>query len=173
MAASLAGTAVGAVGAVGAGQAAAAQSRYQSEVARNNQIIANQNAAYAIQAGEAKATDQAMRERAVAGATRAALAASGMDVNSGSAADVEEGQAKTGQLDVERVRSDAALRAYGYRTQATNFAAESQLERVAARNDLTAGFLKAGGTLLSGAGSVGGKWGSLVSKTPGLEAWDG
>jgi hypothetical protein len=94
-----------------------------------------------------------------------------MDVNTGSAADIRETVARTGQLDVERVRSDAALRAYGYRTQASNFAAEVPLERAAAANDETAGFLRAGGTLLSGLGSVGGKWSALRTNngvTPGL-----
>ncbi len=91
-------------------------------------------------------------------------------MNTGSAADVRETVARTGQLDVERVRSDATVRAYGYRTQGTSFEAEAGLQRAAAANDATAGFLKAGGLLLSGAGSViGSKWDALkTTTTPGL-----
>jgi hypothetical protein len=163
--ASFLGTGIAAAGAINAGQSAAAQARYQAQVAANNQIIAQQNATYARQAGEVKATDQAMRERATQGATRAALAASGMDINTGSAADVQEGLAKTGQVDVERTRQQAALEAYGYEARASGFGAEAGLDQFSARNDITAGFLKGGGTLLSGLGDVGGKWASLRTTT--------
>lgn len=165
---SIAGTAAGAIGAIGQGQAAAAQANYQAQVARNNAIVAQQNANYAIASGEAKATDEGMKERARAGAVRAALAASGLDVNSGSSADVQEGSARTGQTNIERVRQEAQLRAYGYRSQATNFGAEAGLDRLAASNAQTAGFLKAGGLLFSGAsGLIGSKWGGPSSSALG------
>ncbi len=87
-------------------------------------------------------------------------------MNTGSAVDVQETGAETGQVDVERQRQEAALRAYGYRTQATNFEAEAGLEKARASSAGTAGFLKAGGTLLSGVGSIGGKWSALTNPTP-------
>ncbi len=164
VAASVAGTAVSALGAISSGNAAAAQSRYQSQVASNNAAIAEQNAQYAARAGEAKAQDQGLRERAVRGATLAALASSGVDVNTGSAADVREGVARTGETDIARVRQDAALREYGYRSQSTNFLAEAGLDKAAATNDQAASLYKAGGTLLAGAGALGDpsdKWAAL------------
>jgi hypothetical protein len=166
-AASLVGTGVSAIGAISSGNAAAAQANYQSQVAKNNQTIANQNAAYATEAGTVAATDKAMAERAQQGATTAALAASGFDVNSGSAADVRTSQREVGDLNVERVRQQAALTAYGYRTQATGFGATAQLEQASAGFDTTAGYLKAGGSLLSGAKDLSGV-GSLLSGSPSV-----
>ena len=164
--ATIASTAIGAVGAIGQGQAAAAQANYQAQVARNNAIIANQNANYAISAGEAKAADVGPQERARAGAVRAALAASGLDVNSGSAEQVQEGTQRIGQTNIERERQQAALRAYGYRSQATNFSAEAGLDTLAAKNASEGGFLKAGGLLFSGAsGLIGSKWGGGTDTT--------
>ena len=161
-------TGLTAYGQISAGQAQASQARYQAQVAANNAVIAQQNAAYAIQSGEARATDEAMKARQQQGAVIAALAASGMDVNTGSAVDIREGFRERGQLNVERTRNEAALRAYGYESQSSNFLADEALQQAAGRNARTAGFLKAGGTLLSGASSaIGTKWGSLkVSGTP-------
>src|SRR5258707_13693686 len=106
--ATIAGTAVSTVGAVSAGRAQAAESRYQAQVAANNAIIANQNANYATAAGEARATDEAMRARAVASATRAALAASADAINSGSAAYVRPSQSEILQLGPEKDRNTPA-----------------------------------------------------------------
>lgn len=135
---------------------------YQSQVAKNNQIVATQNANYATAAGEAKATDQALKERAAAAQTVAGIAASGIDVNSGSAKDTRVSQAELGQTDVERVRQGAALQSYGYRTQSSNFGAESTLDTAQAGYDATAGWMKGLGSLLggvtkfAGAGGTGG-----------------
>lgn len=168
------GTGISAIGAIGQGQAAADQARYQSQVATNNQIIANQNANYAIAAGEQRATDQAMKERANAGAVRAALAAGGLDVNTGSAADIREGVAETGQQDIERVRQGASLRAYGYRTEATKYGAEAGLDALAAKDASRAGLFKAGGLLFAGAsGLIGSKWGGLGGKTSSAYDYSG
>jgi hypothetical protein len=95
-----------------------------------------------------------MRNRAQAGATRAALAASGLDVNTGSPEEVQRTQSELGQTDVERVRQQASLQAYGYRTQATSFQAESGLDKAMASFDKTGALFKAGGTLLSGGANL-------------------
>jgi hypothetical protein len=156
--ATIASTAFGAIGAISQGNANADAARYSAEVAANNAKIANQNAAYARAAGETKAYDEALKQRAQAGAITAALAANGMDVNSGSALDVRETGREVGETDVERQRSNAALQAYGYRTQATNFEAQSQLDKAQAENEATAGWLKGLGGTLSGLSSIGSKW---------------
>lgn len=145
----LLGAGVQAIGSIAAGNAQAAQANYAAQVSRNNQIIAEQNAAYATQAGETAAAQRGLQERAIAGKVAAGLAASGLDVNTGSAVDVRQTQAEVGQTDVNQIRQDAALRAYGYRTQASNFGANAQLERQQAGFDATSGWLKGIGGLLS------------------------
>ncbi len=135
-------------------QAASDAANYQAQVAANNSIIAQQNAAYAAKAGEAQAETQGQKSRNMQGAITAALAANNVDVNSGSAADVRIGQRQAGLLDTENVRQDAALRAYGFKTQATNFQAESGLDKFKAANAQTAGTIGGIGSLLGGASST-------------------
>ena len=159
------GTAVSAIGAIGQGQAQAAQANYQAQVARNNQITANQLANYATAAGEASATDTAMKARAAERSARAALAAGNIDVNTGSAEQVQEGDVEQTQTATERVRANAALRAYGYRAQATDYGAQAGLDTMQAENAQTSGFLKAGGTLFAGAASLAPKWAALMDNS--------
>lgn len=153
--ASLATAAVGTVVAVSsAEQAASAQSaaaKYNAQVAANNATIANQNSQWAVQAGEAKVEQQGLKNRAVAGAIKANEAASNVDVNSGSAVDVQSSAAELGELDAINIRSDAARTAYGYEAQGTSFTAQSQLDEFTASNDLTAGNYAAASSFLGGA----------------------
>lgn len=154
------GSGISAIGAISSADAQAQTASYQAQVARNNATIANQNAAYSIKAGEAQATAQGLKSRAELGAAVAGLAASGVDVNSGSAADVQTTQREFGQLDTEQTRQNAQLQAYGYRSQSSNFTAEATLEQQKADQAPTAGLLTAGGDLLSGASSLASKWNS-------------
>jgi hypothetical protein len=146
----LAGTAISAIGAISSGGQQAAEATYQSQVAANNAIIAGQNANYATAAGETTAYNTGLQERAKAGAIKAGIAAGGIDVNSGSAAQVRESQDVLGLTDVEQVRQNAALQAYGFRTQATSYEAQSQLEKQEAGYDTEAGWLKGIGSLIGG-----------------------
>ena len=155
------GAGIGAIGAVQSGMANASAARYQAQVARNNQIVANQNASYAAAAGNVQTANVGLKERAQAGELTADLAAHGLDVNTGSAARVRASQREIGLQNEEQTAANAALSAYGYRTQATSFGAQAQLDQAQARQDVEAGFLSAGGTLLSGAGNLGFKWAGL------------
>lgn len=155
----LVGSAVSAVGSIAQGNAEAAAANYSAQVAQNNAKTANQNANYSIAAGETKAYDQALAERAQVGAITAGLASHGIDVNSGSAEDVRVSEAEKAQTDVETVRQQAQLNAYGYRTQATSFEAQSQLDKAQAGFDTEGGFIKAAGGLLTGVAKFGGGFG--------------
>lgn len=161
---------VGAAGSISSGIAAKNAADYQAAVANNNATIAQQNAEYAMKAGYAQAENQSRKGAANLGRIKTAQAASGVDVNSGSALDVQEGQRETNQLDTETVLNNAQLHAYGYRTQATNFEAESKLDTMKGEAAQTASYFKAGGDLLSSASSIGGKWtgsgGGSFTETP-------
>jgi hypothetical protein len=160
-AASLAGTAISAVGAIGQGNAAAANASYQAQVAKNNQIIAEQNANYASQAGAAATTRAQLKQRSEEGALGAAIAAGGIDPNTGSAKAVRSAQAET------TAAQDAALRVYGFRTNATNYGAESGLRQQEARQAPIAGLISGGGTLLSGAGGLASRWSAWQNSATG------
>jgi len=149
------GTGMSAIGAYNSAQAQAASARYQAQVAQNNATIAEQNAVYTKQAGNSAAVDASLRARAALGARVAGQAASGIDVNSGSALDAQETEREVGVLNTERVVNNADLQAYGYRSQQSNFAAQAGLLNAQANQYSSSALPAAFGTLLNGASSVG------------------
>jgi len=156
--AALAGAATSAFGTIEAGQAQASQASYQSQVARNNAAIAQQKAGYAAQAGEAQAQAESLKNAAQLGDVKTAQAANNIDVNTGSAVDVQKTQREIGEYDTATTMNNALLQAYGYQTEATSFQAESGLESAEASQAPIGAGLSAGGGLLSNAGSIGLKW---------------
>jgi hypothetical protein len=165
--AAVAGAGVSAYGMVQSGQAASDNAKFQSQVAANNALIAKQNADYTAKAGEEAATEQSLKGAAISGRIKGALAANAVDVNSGSALDVQETQKDTNQLDTETVMNNALLKAYGYRTQQTNFDASSGLLTSEAGQDTTGADLAAGGGLLSKVSSIPTKFNASSANTSG------
>lgn len=156
-----AGTAVSALGIYQQGQARAASANYQAQVAANNAIIAGQNADYAVNAGQAKAAAQSLKGAAIGGRIKASQAANNVDVNTGSAVDVQQSQREISKLDTETTLNNAQLQAYGYRANQTNYLAQSELDKQEAESDKTGAALGAAGSLLSNASSLGFKWAGM------------
>jgi hypothetical protein len=152
------GAGVSAVGAVAGGEAASENASYQAQVAANNAIIATQNANYATEAGQTKAANESLKSAATGGEIKTALAANNIDVNSGSAAAVEKSQREEGELNAETTLNNAELQAYGYRSQATNYTAESGLLTSEAAQAPIGADIGAAGSLLSNASGIGFKW---------------
>jgi hypothetical protein len=123
----LVGGIVSAAGTVYQGMAQAQALNYQAKVAQNNAIMANQAAARAIEAGNAEAAKKSMEEAGKFGEIRAAEAAGGVDVNTGSNKNVQVSARELGKLDTETTMNKAQQVAYGYRTQATNYGAQAGL----------------------------------------------
>lgn len=144
--------------------AAEAAAKYQAQVARNNQIIAQQNAEYAAAAGAAQAQSRDFRNRAVQGGILAAQAASGIDVGSPTSREVRESAAQIGRLDTETLFANALQTTRGYVNQGTNFESEARLADMRARQASSSGFLSGFGSLLSGASSFASKWASYQDK---------
>ena len=133
-------------GVVGAGVEAAGalqEGNYKGQVARYNAIIADQNADYAIQAVTQQSAAASMKGAARGAAIKTSQAASGIDVNTGSAVDVQASDRMVAQLDAETVLNDAELQAYGYRTQKTNFIAQAQQAETAGIYEAASGLLGA------------------------------
>lgn len=159
-------TVAGVVGSIQQANAASAQAEYQAGVARNNQIIADQNARYSVAAGEAQAQAQDLKNRSIGGAIEAAQGASGLALDSPTLRDVREGADQIGRLDTATIMSNALLRSRAASTQALNFGAESELQRMRSRS--SSGFLSAAGSLLGGASSFADKWARYQTPTGGL-----
>lgn len=156
--ASLAGSAISGIGAISKMGAASQSAKYNAAIAGQNATIAAENAHRAGLAGEQQAAMKEQETRAKVGQIAANQAASGIDINKGSAPDVRSSAAQNGELDAITIRSNAAREAYGYQTQGTSYAGQAKLGKQEAGYDSTAGLIDAGSTLLGGIGDTGLKY---------------
>jgi len=102
-------------------------SDYQAGVALMNKDIAKQQADYARAVGEIGAEQAGMKQKQEMGMTKAAQAASGVDINTGSAVDVRQSMIQVGAYDQNLIRSQAAKVAYGYEVEAVQDEAQASL----------------------------------------------
>ena len=108
-----------------------------------NAVIAEQQAQDAIARGEQAEGIQRINVKRLIGAQRAAYGAQGVEVDSGSALDVQKDTAAMGELDAIIIRNNAAREAWGYRAQAQDLLYRGRLAKTAASAE-------AGQTLLAG-----------------------
>jgi hypothetical protein len=156
--ASIGGTIAGGMGQQQQSGATAAEANYRAQVARNNQIIAEQNARYATQAGRTNAQAQDFATRAALGQATAAQGASGIDVASGSPTEVRSSIQQLGRLKTLDEIQKADLEAYGYKQKASDFGAEAGLQTYKAQSAQAAKGPALFGTILGGASSLSDKW---------------
>jgi hypothetical protein len=142
-----AGAATSAVGSYAAGQTRKAAEKYNAQVNENNATMARQQA-------DAEAQKVKEKGRRIIGAQRAALSAAGVDVDSGSAADIGYDSNVQNEL-------DALTTLYKGRVSSNNSLAQAQLDRYSGKQAGQAGAIAAGGTLLSGAANSYGTYNSI------------
>lgn len=164
--AGLAGAGISAYGQYQAGEASANDASFRAQVAANNAITAKRNADLEIGSGEITAANKGLQTRAAVGTQKASQGASGVEVGSGSSADVREGTRQMGLLDAITIRSNSARRAYGYQVAANSQDAQSTLDAAQAKQARAAAPLAAAGTLLSGASTVGSNFAKWQNVAP-------
>lgn len=164
------GSLIGAGGSLMSGQSQAEMFNYQAAVARLNQQIANQNAQYAVQAGQTQAAESGMQTRGLIGQTIARQGASNIAVGGGSSTAVVASERAIGNINTANILNNAARVAYGYETSGLEAGLQAQVESAAAQQAPTAGAIGALSSLVSGAGSVSSKW--LQAGQYGLNASD-
>lgn len=98
---------------------------------------------------------------AVIGTQRAGFGGQGVDVSSGSAAEVQADAAHLGELDARTIRANAKREAWGYSVQAADYRTSAEVARKggviaaqAGRNAATAANIGAVGTIAAGTGSL-------------------
>lgn len=129
------------------GISSAESAAYNAQVARNNATIERQNAGYSAGATATQTEVEGLKARAQLASTRASLAANGMDVNSGSAAQVQTDARTAGALDQAIVAGKGAEEVYGYQSKATGFQAQANLDQSQVIPDLIGGGLGAVGDI--------------------------
>lgn len=158
-------TGLGVMSSVQAGQQEKARAVYSGQLADVNRTNASQAARDAIERGQQDLIAQGRRIGAVRGAQTAALAASGVDVSFGSAADVAGDTTALGRQDLATVANNAQREADSYRISAANYrdqAAGSYASAGAAGGNT---LISAGSTLLEGAQRFGGQYLKYGKKT--------
>jgi hypothetical protein len=166
----IAGGVLGAGGAINKGLAEQDMYNYQAGVADINAYIADQNSGFALQKGDKEVERFGLKAKQQQGAIKAAQAASGLDVNSGSNLEVQESQKLVNQMDAATIRSNAAKTAYDYSTQAASFRNQSKVAKVAGHNSMVSGMIGGLSSIIGTAGAVSDKW--LKGREVGLQtAW--
>ena len=149
------GTAVSALGAARHASAQRNQAQYQARVAENNAITANRLAEDSIQRGRIEEQRNRQQTRQLQGRQTAALAASGVDVQSGSALDVISDTAALGEIDALTIRDNASREAWQRRVQAQEFTQQGALFSAEAASTSS---LAPVGTILTGVGGIADRW---------------
>lgn len=155
---SLAGGILGAVSAEREGQSQSSMYNYQAQVSRINAQIDRQNSEWAQHKGDVEGLQYGMKAGQQFGQIRAAQGASGLDVNSGSAKEVQDSQRTITHMDEAQIRENAGKTAYDYRFKATTDENQAGLYDRAASDATSAAHLKAIGSIIGSAGSVSSKW---------------
>lgn len=134
--------------------AATRQADFEATFLEQNATLADQQAEDALVRGQNAQYKQAAQTRGLIGSQRAAAAASGVDVGSGSALELQLDSAGMGEIDRTEIKNNAMLEAWGYQAQAVDYRNRAKLTRYAGKN--TAAGLKAASysTLLTGASEV-------------------
>lgn len=125
------------------------QASVQKATAQNNAKVAEMQAQDALKRGEQDAQDVQRKAAAYKSSQRVALAANGLDLGYGTAADMQDQTDFFGQADAATARTNARKDAWAKRSQGANFQAEAAASRP---------WLAAGSTLLAGAAQVADKW---------------
>ncbi len=163
-------------GQIGAGLLAAdsirRQGRMESIRHKFNAEMSEISAEDVLRRGEREANSVRRSGRAVRGSQRAAYAAQGVDVDSGSAADIQEETDILSEADSRTVRNNAWREAFGYKTQAADSRMASVYAKYSSKQDarrtILTGFLQ-GGTSFGGINAYSSKvrTPSSGSKSPG------
>ena len=154
----IAGGLAGAIGSLFGGSAQQQMYDYQAGIAKLNAQIAEQNAVYATQAGEAQAMQAGLAAGQQMGRIKAAQSATGLDVNSGTNKQVQQSQAGITSETLSAIRSNAAKTAYDYRVSAVSDIAQANLDTLAGQNARRAGMISAESSLIGMASSVSSEW---------------
>lgn len=128
-----------------------AQATGQKRQAQANQGEANRSAADAMERGNIEQRNLYRQVSRQKGAQRAAMAANGLDIDFGSAADIVDDTDLFAREDAANLARNTRNEARGYQIQAANFATEAKSAKLAARGALVKGVFDMGSTILGGA----------------------
>lgn len=144
----VAGTVVSTVGSV-------KQANFERKVANENQKLENERIVDAMQRGEVEARDAARRQAQLRGAQRAAMAANGVDLSFGSAADLLADSAMASAEEQSNIRKNTDREIRSGDINAANFGNTAKAAGMRKNNALVGGAIQGIGTIAAGASRMG------------------
>ncbi|WP_323030245.1 hypothetical protein [Castellaniella sp.] len=143
------------------GQAAVAEAN--ARIFESNAHLAELSAQSALSQGQQQVAALTMKAGRTKSAQRAALAANGVDVGEGSAAEIQASTDILKEIDANTITANAVRTAWGYRTQGMNMLTQASNSRIDALSlGATAGAISPVGSaatsLLGSAGAVADSW---------------
>lgn len=147
----IASTAVAAIGQGVSAISANQQYRYEAKVARANARAENERARDALDRGRTESLRYQRQLSQQIGDQNAALAANGVDISFGSAANVRGDTLMFGREDVDTINRNAFREARGFEISSANYRADEAGKRRQASGALVQGAFGMGSTILGGA----------------------
>ncbi len=143
-----------------------AQSKYEAQQLELNSKLADLQAKDAEHRGKQDVANYKTEVNKLIGSQRASMAAQGIDVNDGSALDVQMDTKEMGALDALTIKNNAFREAMGFKIESVDYQGQAAMTRhagkTAARNTLISGGIKAATDF--GTGMY--KSGAFEKKTP-------
>ncbi len=162
----VASAAAGAISAISGGNRQAQQYNSAAQAAEYNAQVDRNRADNAMQVANANEEAQRRHARIVIGQTRAGLAQAGIGAE-GSASDVLQQSSENAELDALNIRYQGQLQAQGLTNQANLDDYTARTARSNASSARTGGWLNAGASLLSSAGTAYGRNATLQAASKG------
>jgi len=154
-----AGLAASTVGSYYSAKAQKRQLAFDASMADINARISELGAQSALDQGQRQVGALTMQAGNLKSRQRAAMAANGIDLGEGNAAEIQASTAIMSEMDKNTLEANAVRTAWGYRTQGVNFQNQAVMDRA------TAGAISPFGagvsSLLTGSGQVASNWYAL------------
>lgn len=152
----MAGALNSAIGSYYSGRIQKINMQHQAEMAKINARISELGAQSTLMQGQRQIGALTLQSGQLKSRQRAAMAANGIDLGTGSAAELQASTDIMTQIDANTIEANAVRAAWGQRTQALNFQNEALMQSATA-GAISPG-LSAATTLLGSAGSVASSW---------------
>jgi hypothetical protein len=108
------------------------EGKFKSSQYETNAKFSEMAADEALRRGDEEASGYKKKVKGFAGKQRASLAAQGVDVNSGSAAEIQDETKEMGEMDVLKIKNNAWKEAWGHKVQAQDYRSQAAFARSAA-----------------------------------------
>lgn len=132
------------------------QLKANAQTADTNARIAELGAQSELSQGQQQAGAISLRAGKLKSSQRAAMAANGIDLGEGNAAEIQASTDVMKEIDINTTLANSVRSAWGYRMQGTNFSNQSRMDNAAASSISPAS--TAFTSLLGGAGNVASSW---------------